>query len=389
MTMRANATSSRERLQWADLAKGICMLLVVLVHVHHFHYMQLDWVTTVPVRRGWIELNDALTPLRMPVFFAISGLFAAAALRRPWRQVVTRRLTSPVYLYVVWTALTAGLYAALGTEHGDLVVTGAGDFVRQLIVPTSTLWYLYALALSFVAAKSLRKAPVWAVMFGAGAVSAIANSEMLNLPGMWDSVLRNMVFFLAGACLPRWVHHAAGTSHRLLVILTGSALIAVTSLLDLSNRFGIDVLAGLLSIGIGVAAATLLTRTPVARVGAFVGRNTLPLFILHLPLIVVLHLWSISGGQRLYRPLLDSDLAAGLYPLAATAAVSAVCLMLHAALMRLGATWLFSVPQYREALRTPGGPAPSTAGPLPIHATDRTAAPSAVHAVRRSRPDVS
>ena len=55
------------RIQWVDLAKGICMILVVWIHVriHYrsFHFVKFNWVALVCYY------------FRMPLYFFLSGLF--------------------------------------------------------------------------------------------------------------------------------------------------------------------------------------------------------------------------------------------------------------------------------------------------------------------------
>ncbi|SDK31732.1 hypothetical protein [Nonomuraea jiangxiensis] len=41
------------RLGWADTAKGVCILLVVLWHVVVKHYLRIDWRLDVPITGLW------------------------------------------------------------------------------------------------------------------------------------------------------------------------------------------------------------------------------------------------------------------------------------------------------------------------------------------------
>ena len=90
MTAPAPA-SAPARQQWADVAKGVCIVLVVLWHVIMKHYLQIDWDVPVPLPGLWGLLGDLLLPLRMPVFFTLSGMLAANAVHRPWRAVAPWR----------------------------------------------------------------------------------------------------------------------------------------------------------------------------------------------------------------------------------------------------------------------------------------------------------
>src|SRR5690349_20157208 len=76
-----------QRTQWADVAKGVCILLVVLWHVIMKHYLEIDWRLRLPSPGAWGTFGEQLLPLRMPVFFTISDMFAVAAVNRPWRVI--------------------------------------------------------------------------------------------------------------------------------------------------------------------------------------------------------------------------------------------------------------------------------------------------------------
>ena len=55
----------KERIGYIDLAKGICILLVVLDHVANEGYF---WSGNYP-------LNEVFDQMRMPLYFILSGLF--------------------------------------------------------------------------------------------------------------------------------------------------------------------------------------------------------------------------------------------------------------------------------------------------------------------------
>src|SRR3954452_8126404 len=58
---------------WIDLARGFTILLVVLLHA------QAVLAHGGMIGTGWAMAMDALSTLRMPTFFLISGLFAQKA----------------------------------------------------------------------------------------------------------------------------------------------------------------------------------------------------------------------------------------------------------------------------------------------------------------------
>ncbi|NKB53712.1 MAG: acyltransferase family protein [Rhizobiaceae bacterium] len=82
---------STDRVAWVDVAKGICIILVVMMH------------TTLGLEKsmgvtGWMHyLVEFAKPFRMPDFFMISGLFLAATINRPWRLYLDRKVVHFFY----------------------------------------------------------------------------------------------------------------------------------------------------------------------------------------------------------------------------------------------------------------------------------------------------
>ena len=60
---------------------------------------------------AWDWVDDTLKPLRMTLFFLLSGIFASSSIDRPWRSVFRKRVGSPYYLYVVWLLLQWPFFA--------------------------------------------------------------------------------------------------------------------------------------------------------------------------------------------------------------------------------------------------------------------------------------
>jgi uncharacterized membrane protein YcfT len=84
------------RVAWLDMARGLCMVLVVLLHA--------DIASGRPHEQSAVAclINMALVPLRLPLFFLVSGLLAARLLSRSPREVLVRRVLFCLYLYVLW-----------------------------------------------------------------------------------------------------------------------------------------------------------------------------------------------------------------------------------------------------------------------------------------------
>ena len=70
-------------LLWPDVAKGICILLVVLHHIAGKQYGIVVPAGLGQAEDAWLWITAALKPIRMPLYFVVSGLVATSSVARP------------------------------------------------------------------------------------------------------------------------------------------------------------------------------------------------------------------------------------------------------------------------------------------------------------------
>ncbi|WP_433534016.1 acyltransferase family protein [Micromonospora sp. CA-249363] len=342
-----------QRVVWADAAKGVCIVLVVGWHVVIKDYLRIDWHVGVPVPGLWGTLGEQFLPLRMPLFFTISGLFAANAVQRPWRTVARGRIAGFLYLYALWLLIHTAVLAATPDFPTDRATSALG-LLAQLTVTPSNLWYLYALALYFTLAKATRRLPRSLVVVPAAALSAVAAAGLLATPGNRAGLYANLVFFLAGLYLRPHIQRWAATATRRRLALTGGAYaltLAVMAAADAQRWFGVWPAVSVVAVAFGVTAAARVVRWPAVgdRLAAL-GRVTLPIYVIHMPLVALLH-------RLLVAPVSELDAGAqGLivvgYPIVLTALVAGLSLAVHRALLAAHARWLFALPGTRRSAVT-------------------------------------
>lgn len=327
----------RQREGWPDVAKGVCIVLVVLWHVVTKH--AIDVQGAGPVTDSWATLNAQLLPLRMPLFFLISGMFAGRAVTAPsggsWRMRAGRL----ALVYVVWVLIQTAMLA-LTPDFDTARAEDAGELLSHLTFSPTNLWYLLALAVYLAVARFTRHVPTAVLLPAAFGVSAVAASGVLpDLGNLWQ-VLQNLFFFLAGLRLRELVERFAATTGLLRAFMLGAAYIAAAAavgVLGMRQWPGVWPLLSVLAVAFGVAACVLLDQRveAVARPLRWIGRRTLPIYVIHMIPLALLDGALRSTGIRTV-PLIEA-----VEPLVLTAVVIAICLGVHALLMRLGLSILF------------------------------------------------
>jgi len=122
--------SAAARVDWVDYAKGICIVMVVMMH-------SVLGVELAAGETGFMHVVVAFAkPFRMPDFFLISGLFLPLVIDRDWRTYLDRKVVHFAYFYVVWVTIQFGFKApAFAAESGwkpTVFVTYAASSVTSL-----------------------------------------------------------------------------------------------------------------------------------------------------------------------------------------------------------------------------------------------------------------
>lgn len=244
--------------------------------------------------QSWYDprILDAMTPLqtvRMPLFFAMSGYFILRRIDRPWSWQLVNRLGPFLWLFLLWSALWA--LAAQTFPWNDFDYT----LMTQLTVlfdPEFGPWYIYALALYFAAVTLMRPLSVW-LQFAIGAVISLPVAfDWITVENFaWERTLTHFIIFQFGAYGHRVIAAVEDRASLLLLVLVGGLWSAGIGALfftegQLSSPWWLPLTA--LGMTMGVIAAALLARyTPWLHLDWF-GRHTLPIYLLHIPVIGLL-----------------------------------------------------------------------------------------------------
>ena len=130
-------SQENSRLDWVDAAKGISIILVVMMHSAYSVGADTGSTGYLHYIIGWA------TPFRMPEFFLISGLFLSQVIGRDWLRFADRRAVHYLYFYALWAVLQ--LVVKVGIGMGDPLL--ALNYMAWAIVePYGVLWFIYMLA---------------------------------------------------------------------------------------------------------------------------------------------------------------------------------------------------------------------------------------------------
>jgi len=163
--------SDGRRYDWVDAAKGLSIILVVMMYAAYNVGKYTDDVGVLHYVIGFA------TPFRMPEFFLISGLFLSKVIERDWRRYADRRVVHYFYFYAVWVTIDYVLKVGIAGRDIPGMLSG---LALAIVEPYGVLWFIYMLAVFSLAAKLVwqAKLPRWLVI----AVAAVLQMAHIESP---------------------------------------------------------------------------------------------------------------------------------------------------------------------------------------------------------------
>ncbi|MDN2568129.1 acyltransferase family protein [Aquibium sp. A9E412] len=180
--------SDGTRVAWVDTAKGLCIIMVVMVH-------SVLGLELAAGQQGWMHhVVSFARPFRMPDFFLISGLFLGLVIDRPWRRYIDRKVVHFAYFYVLWLTIQFAFKApGMAMEGGWRAPLEA--YALAFVQPFGTLWFIYILPLFFLFTRLVRTLPAWLVFVWA-AVMEILPVHTGSV--IFDEFASRYVYFFVG-----------------------------------------------------------------------------------------------------------------------------------------------------------------------------------------------
>jgi len=275
------------RIAWFDYAKGICIIMVVMMH------------STLGVGEAFAQRGFApegfmhwvvayAKPFRMPDFFLLSGLFLSLAIGRGWLHYLDKKVVHFAYFYLLWVAIQMPL--RLAGEGGLSVGNFAAQFLDALVNPYAPLWFIYVLPLMFVVTKLLVRVPAVALLGGATVL------QMVPVHTGWIAIDHYLahyyVFFLAGYILAPhlfslakwaagntaiawWAFFAWAIANGIAVFTPVPFVKGIT----IAELPVISLIRGGLGAAAIVIAASLLAKFDVGNFIRYCGKNSIVLYI--------------------------------------------------------------------------------------------------------------
>jgi uncharacterized membrane protein YcfT len=263
------------RVDWVDYAKGICIVLVVMMHSTLGVEAAMGSTGALNTFIAWAQ------PFRMPDFFLISGLFLMRRIDVPWRDYLDKKVVHFLYFYLLWMTIQF-LFKGYGIYKDEGLGGLTQQFALAFVEPFGTLWFIYLLPVFFVVTKLTRALPPLLVF----AVAALL--EMLPIHTGWimvDEFAARFVYFFAGYWLATHIFRFADGMATMGVVGLLAALViwglAHTAVFaaGLASTPVISLVLGFVGTAAVVSAGVLLTRFRSGEALRFLGENSIVVYL--------------------------------------------------------------------------------------------------------------
>ena len=320
-----------ERIDWADYAKGLTIILVVYGHSAVGVAKDVFIDPTV-----YAYAMKPISQFRMPVFFFTAGLFAAFSLRRDWPAFVDRTLLPLLYVFVVWNLAQWGARIVFAPWANSPI-----DPWRLLLFPVwpiNITWFLWALVAYYLVSYLARGWPL------APLVALAALLAATPVPEDWVYVYHQtpkfFVYFTLGLGCSGWMLALRTEGRGRMLGLLTLAYLVVTPMaihLGIDEVPLVDFANSLLGIAWIATLCMVLAERGWCSWLRWIGAWSLPIFVVHT---------IVTAGMR--EALLRAGMAHDPAWLIAVSTLAGVAgpIALAWTLQRLGFPWLFERPAW-------------------------------------------
>jgi fucose 4-O-acetylase-like acetyltransferase len=289
-------SDAHSRVLVIDAMKGAGIALVVLGHA----FVGLLAARLAPAD-GWMAwTHDAIYLFHMPLFFLLSGLFAARRGDDSPSQFLRWLSLGLLWPYLLWSVLQLGVIHLAGDAVNTPHAMSAGRVVALLWLPASQYWFLHALAMFHVLAWVSARLG-WQRFWLLGALLLQAALWWPDFRAtIFGSYLPYLAWFalgavLTGARLASLLEEGRQRLQRGWPVLALPAAAAVMFLLQAQDLRGLDAhykssatlgaqATGIVLVGLVVLACARAAPSLQAAL-AWLGRRSMPIFLVHVMVV--------------------------------------------------------------------------------------------------------
>lgn len=265
------------RLKWADIAKGLSIILIVFIHSGEGIYTATGKIAG----NYWTNLNGIGYTFMVPVFFLLSGLFSQKSTKEIPERIKSM-LSGIVYPYVLWSLIQAGLIIISGAGNTEANWT---DIPSILINGWMQYWFLHCLILIILTDLAFRTLKLKA-SFRFAIVLSIACASMIGLKFPWQlqALSEHILYFEVGVIFAKFWKFEKRPINPYFLAYCGTILLIAFYVNGAKYEQPLRALSAFSGILLCISAATIISKSNnfISTFLATCGRLSLQIYVAHI-----------------------------------------------------------------------------------------------------------
>ena len=297
---------ARDRFAWVDFAKGLAIILVVYRHC----LVGLDRSGLIIPTYLW-DIQEYVYNFRMPVFFMLSGIFLAKSLNKTSPpDLAKKKVNTLLYPYVLWTFILITIQI-LFSSYTNTVRT-YNDYAYIITQPRNLdhMWYLLALfntsILYLLLFSLLHPRPLLHIGI---AIGLYLTAFFIRDYSLFSDLFYHYIFLVIGAVISSKILSANFNNRKMILWLLLVTPFFIIGQWAWRNKVPDQFQFQLLFLLIILIACLffyflcqVLYHAKVLPQLVVIGKNSLPVYIMHLPVISGLRILMVQvlGIENVY-----------------------------------------------------------------------------------------
>ncbi len=257
----------RDRFDFIDIARGICIILMVYAHAER----GLDNAKILPLEGAFLFLDSTIYLFHMPLFFVVSGYLMGRSKRKvPLKKQFTNNVKAIAIPYLIWknffNVIKLIVPSRINFPAEPLTLTG-------LLYPAAHFWFLFSLFIAkTISGFVTRKGNIGLLL-----ISVLA---YLLLPNPWGWST-GLVFFSIGRLLGDFsiLSSSHYVKNQTVIMTIAGVLFGGMAIYAWQN--GVALLLSLFAAIAGTMMIIGISHRISWQWLRYVGANTMVIYLLH------------------------------------------------------------------------------------------------------------
>lgn len=268
-----NLAVHTSRANWADIAKGLAIILIVLGHV----LRGLDTAGMIRNEHWFVVLDSFLYVFHVPAFFFLAGYFLADSLKHGINSYIKNKMLWIFYPFVLWSYLQGSINVIFSSYTNKSMSWSALNDI--IINPIGQFWFLqvlFGLQLLYLLVRQIDNRIILVSTYALWAVAHYTDFDVA-----W---FRSATFLVLGLLAKQYGNFFIQFIEKNFTNLCLSSVLAMGIFLwsEINYADPVTLPVTLLMISLLLTASIRLNSGQIGRILTFIGLASMAILVMHI-----------------------------------------------------------------------------------------------------------